>query len=403
MQATWTDSEFASAMILFKMAKDAHETSTASHATDVVAIDLPVSVPVPVPVLAPEQARCLTPVFFFTCREENSTPLCIFNAASSSSPATATRKPHASKQIPSWMRPPCGTWGCTLPDRHAGLHDTAYITPSENRPRVVRPPSSPSSESRRRALRPLPVPSAPPTLPIPPAPPTSTSTTSTTTDPERAECLAPTQSVDCNRTCTTPPVASEAPESPPERKPCAAKRRRCHRVLTRPPCGTWGCTLPDLHSGLHNNVDASLPGKRQRVSRPPPSPPPPPLPTPPPTLRIGENYQATNLPEEGVVASVDRGDEYVSMTPQAVEELRRLACTSADYWRRRMHAAYVRGDRDAGYLEELSLYADHPCRPETGLREGVDPHDEGRVGREYAALARWRDRVVAASSSTSVY
>lgn len=176
---------------------------------------------------------------------------------------------------------------------------------------------------------------------------------------------------------------------PSEKKKRAPKRQR-------PPCGTMGCTLPDLHYGLHvsGSVQSTVRSLRSSSSTATedslplfPSPPPSPL----EKIRVGVRHQVESLPKEEATPSVDRGDVCLSSTTETMEDLLSAEALSADMWRRAMHARYLDGERDdvRGHGEEDVFHAAYPSRPKTGLREGVDPCDEERMDEELTALLAW--------------
>ena len=123
----------------------------------------------------------------------------------------------------------------------------------------------------------------------------------------------------------------------------------------RPPCGTWGCTLPDRHSGLHDLGHLPPSSKRQRVVRAPPVPPTPPL---SPGSRVGADYQVTPLPDAEALPAVDdgddRGDVRVIMAPHSIEEIFMAEAVDANARRRRMHERHA---------HELDLVGTDPVSP----------------------------------------
>ena len=205
---------------------------------------------------------------------------------------------------PEWIR--CGTWGCALTDRHAGLH--LFDAPMTSR-----------------------------------------------------HCAAK------------------------RRKPCAVSTPPC--AVAKPRCGTWGCRLPDRHPGLHDLGHLSPSAKRPRVVRPPSTPT---TTKPPDRIRLGADYQATNLPDAGACPSADRGDVLVNPATCSMVDVFVAEAIAANAWRLRMHERYQLGGRDAGYAEEDGLHKRYKTRPETGARGASDLCDAGRMDAELAALHAWR-------------
>jgi hypothetical protein len=188
-------------------------------------------------------------------------------------------------------------------------------------------------------------------------------------------------------------------DAPMTSRRCAAKRRKPRAVstppcaVTKPRCGTWGCRLPDRHPGLHDLGHLSPTAKRPRVVRPPTTPtttPTTPTTKPPDRIRLGADYQATDLPDAGVCSSDDRGDVHVDPTECSMVDVFVAEAIAANAWRMRMSERYKLGGRDAGYSEEDALHAHYETRPETGARGALDPCDGERMDAELVALHEWR-------------